>query len=205
MHGPLTVNDLYPLEHYSRIRSSFRKKAITHMQQRRVQLGEHMVLCFEDNLTVQFQVQEILHAGRIFECDRIKAELDAYTPLLPCGDSLKASMMLPTDKKTHLAETGESIWLQCGESSRVYARSDYKMTRVAAMQWLVFELDEISLSIFKSKRGKNHGDSEDISRRSGAQSVINLDTFKIGVDHERYCHQLTLPQSFCESIASDLW
>ena len=190
----LTSDDLYSLEQYASIRSVFRDKVIAHQKQRRVQLGRHLVVCFESKLTVQYQVQEILRAARIFESERIKAELAAYKPLLPNGGNLKATMMLQGDNNENLANIGECIWLQCNGAPRVYASSDYKVTGLTAMQWLVFDLDSASRASFKQQRVV-----ESTSVEPGNRSKIS-----IGVEHERYKYQRALPRSVCDSIAEDL-
>jgi len=189
----LTADDLYSLEHYSNIRNSFRSNAIENQSRRRVELGDRLVVCFENKLTVQYQVQEILRAARIFEREHIEEELEAYRPLLPGGGNLKASMMLKTDNKDDLAGIGECVWLQCGHAPKIYASSDYKVTGLAAMQWLVFELDDTSQALCKNRRKGVHD-------LAGVESLH----FKIGVTHDLYQFQRSLPPLLCESIAEDI-
>jgi len=189
----LTADDLYSLEHYSNIRSSFRSSAIESKSRRRVELGDHVVVCFENKLTVQYQVQEILRAARIFERERIEEELEAYRPLLPGGGNLKASMMLQTDNKDDLADIGNCVWLQCGHGPKIYASSDYKVTGLAAMQWLVFELDDASQRLFKTMY-------------KGAHDLADTENsnVKIGVENPLCQVERCLPQRVCESIAEDI-
>src|SRR5688572_16779861 len=82
------------LEAYARERASFRAKVIEHKKRRAVALGEHVTLHFEDELTIRYQVQEMLRIERIFEEDGIRHELDAYNPLVPDGANWKATMMI---------------------------------------------------------------------------------------------------------------
>lgn len=86
--------DLMPLETYAVERTAFRARAMAHKQARRLSLGMHVTLLFEDRLTVQYQVQEMLRIERIFEPDAIQAELDAYNPLVPGGSDLRATMLM---------------------------------------------------------------------------------------------------------------
>jgi hypothetical protein len=86
--------DLLPLERYALERAAFRARVIAHKRERRLRLGPHMTLLFEDRLTVQYQVQEMLRIERIFEPEAIQAELDAYNPLIPDGRNLKATLLL---------------------------------------------------------------------------------------------------------------
>jgi Protein of unknown function (DUF3501) len=90
----LTAADLYSLEAYSRERAAFRERVLAHKQLRTVHLGAHITLLFEDRLTIQYQVQEMLRIERIFEDAGITEELDAYNPLIPDGTNLKATMLI---------------------------------------------------------------------------------------------------------------
>lgn len=91
---PLTRADLMPLETYAAERPAFRARVLAHKQARRLSLGAHVTLLFEDRLTVQYQVQEMLRIERIFEPVGIQAELDAYNPLVPGGRDLRATMLI---------------------------------------------------------------------------------------------------------------
>lgn len=91
---PLTRADLMPLETYAVEREAFRARALAHKRTRRLALGDHVTLLFEDRLTVQHQVQEMLRIERIFEPAAIQAELDAYNPLVPGGHDLRATMLI---------------------------------------------------------------------------------------------------------------
>jgi hypothetical protein len=91
---PLAREELFSLEHYAQQRADFRARVMAHKKARTVYLGEHLTLIFEDRLTVQYQVQEMLRIERIFEAAGIQDELDAYNPLIPGGADLKATLML---------------------------------------------------------------------------------------------------------------
>ena len=93
----LTRDELWKLEDYSRERSAFRAKVIAHKKTRSVRLGDHITLLFEDRLTVQYQVQEMLRIERIYEAASIDEELAAYNPLIPDGSNLKATMLIEYD------------------------------------------------------------------------------------------------------------
>ena len=90
----LTRSDILSLERYAAERSGLRSRVIAHKKARSIALGRHATLLFEDRLTVQYQVQEILRIERIFEAGAIQEELDAYNPLIPDGNNLKATMLL---------------------------------------------------------------------------------------------------------------
>src|SRR5947207_13846309 len=85
---------LLPLEKYARERDSFRARVIEHKKSRTVRLGQHLTLLFEDELTIRYQVQEMLRIERIFEEEGIQGELDAYNPLVPDGRNWKATMLI---------------------------------------------------------------------------------------------------------------
>lgn len=111
--------DLLTLEAYAEARAAFRERVIAHKKQRTLALGPHATLQFEDRLTVQYQVQEMLRIERIFEAQAIQDELDAYNPLVPDGDNLKATLMLefpdPAQRRRALAGLA-------GIERRVFAR-----------------------------------------------------------------------------------
>ena len=90
----LTREDLYGLEKYAEIRPEFRTRVIEHKKSRNVTIGPHTTLYFEDRLTIQYQIQEMLRIERIFEADGIQEELDVYNPLIPDGTNLKATFMI---------------------------------------------------------------------------------------------------------------
>ncbi len=93
----LTRDDLLRLEDYAAARPEFRARVIAHKRNRKVALGAHISLLFEDRLTVQYQIQEMLRIERIFEIAPINEELDAYNPLIPDGSNLKATMLIEFD------------------------------------------------------------------------------------------------------------
>ena len=114
----LNREDLYSLEEYSAMRTEFREKMIMHKKNRVLRLGEHATLHFEDRLLMQYQIQEMLRAEKIFEADGIQEELDAYNPLIPDGSNWKATFMLEYDdetiRKQRLAELigiERSVWV----------------------------------------------------------------------------------------------
>jgi len=92
--GPLTVEDLLPLEHYARVRSQIRERIIAHKKVRSVALGPNATVLFEDRWLIQYQIQEMLRAERIFEPDGIDEELQAYNPLIPDQHNLKATLLI---------------------------------------------------------------------------------------------------------------
>jgi hypothetical protein len=93
-HGPLKVDDLYTLEQYHKQRDEFRERVLAHKKNRQVAIGPNATLYFEDRLTMQYQIQEMLRIERIFEQEAIEEELAAYNPLIPDGSNLKATFML---------------------------------------------------------------------------------------------------------------
>ncbi|MBT8440684.1 MAG: DUF3501 family protein, partial [Gammaproteobacteria bacterium] len=93
----LTPNNLLSLENYAKQRADFRSKVMAHKKNRKVHLGDHATLYFEDSLTMQYQVQEMLRIEKIFEQEGIDEELAAYNPLIPDGKNLKATFMVEYD------------------------------------------------------------------------------------------------------------
>src|ERR1700740_1256945 len=122
---------LLSLEAYARQRNEFRSKVIEHKKRRTVHLGEHVTLVFEDELTIRYQVQEMLRIERIFEEEGISEELAAYNPLVPDGRNLKATMMIeypdPDERAKRLAELigiEDKVWVRAAGHERVLAIAD---------------------------------------------------------------------------------
>src|SRR5436309_11497954 len=117
---------LMTLEAYARERPQFRAKVMAHKKDRTVQLGEHLKLLFEDELTIRYQVQEMLRVERIFEEEGIREELDAYNPLVPDGRNLKATLMIEyadsderREKLEELIGIEDKVWVQVRGQERV--------------------------------------------------------------------------------------
>ncbi|MGH8708348.1 MAG: DUF3501 family protein, partial [Burkholderiales bacterium] len=144
---------LWPLEAYARERNAFRARVIEHKRQRTVHLGEHVTLIFEDELTIRYQIQEMLRIERTFEEAGIQDELDAYNPLVPDGTNLKATMMIEypevAERQAALARlkgVEARVWVQVAGGARVYAIADEDLEReneekTSAVHFLRFELD----------------------------------------------------------------
>ena len=190
----LTRKDLYSLEEYAQARPSFRAEILEHKKNRKVTVGAHATLAFEDRRTVQYQVQEMLRIERIFEVAGIEEELGAYNPLIPDGGNLKATFMLEyTDVEERrealrlLHGIEDRVWLRAGDEQRVLAVADEDMDRAtdektSAVHFLRFELDAASRRAIKA----------------GAALAI-------GIDHQHYRHDVSpVPERTRAALAADL-
>ncbi|MBS0395153.1 MAG: DUF3501 family protein [Proteobacteria bacterium] len=151
--GPLAPPDLMSLEQYARARAEFRARVLAHKRPRTLAVGAHTTWCFEDRLTVQYQVQEMLRAERIFEADGIQDELDAYNPLIPDGANLKVTLLIeypdPAERSAALKRLRgiEDRCYVAVDGARVYAIADEDLERenddkTSAVHFLRFELPE---------------------------------------------------------------
>ena len=150
----ITRDSLMTLEAYAKARPEFRKQIIEHKKARSVGLGAHVTLLFEDELTVRYQIQEMLRIEKIFEEEGIRHELESYNPLVPDGRNLKATMMIeyddPAERKVELARLigiEDRVWVQVEGSPRVYAIADEDLERendekTSAVHFLRFELTD---------------------------------------------------------------
>jgi hypothetical protein len=150
----IAKDSLMTLEAYAKQRKEFRAKVIEHKKLRNVHVGEHVMLQFEDELTVRYQVQEMLRIERIFEPEGIQEELDVYNPLIPDGSNLKATMMLeypdPIERQRMLAKLKgieDRTWIQVEGCERVYAIADEDLERdnvdkTSSVHFLRFELSD---------------------------------------------------------------
>jgi hypothetical protein len=186
-------DSLLSLEAYARSRNEFRAQVIEHKKRRTVHLGEHLTLLFEDELTVRYQVQEMLRIERIFEEDGIRHELEAYNPLVPDGSNWKATMLLEypeeNERRRMLAKLKgieRRVWVQREGDSRIYAIADEDLERenvekTSSVHFLRFELDAAARAAL----------------RSGA-------ALGIGVDHPQYDAAVRVEGPIRDSLVADL-
>ncbi len=190
----LTRTDLMSLEEYDNQRSSYRAQMIIHKRSRRVALGEHATLHFEDRLTMHYQVQEILRIEKIFEADAIEQELAAYNPLIPDGSNWKATFMIeyedPAERAIALSTligVEAQIWVQIADFAKVHPIANEDLVRhtaekTSAVHFLRFELSDGMIA-----------------------AVNSAAQIKIGVDHPHYTYESgALPQHIATSLARDL-
>ena len=150
----ITRESLMSLEAYAKARKEFRANAIAHKRSRTVHIGEHVTLLFEDEMTIRYQIQEVLRVEKTFEEAGIQDELDAYTPLVPNGRNFKATMLIEyvdeAERRvalTKLKGIENATWIQVEGSSKVYAIADEDLqreneTKTSAVHFLRFELSQ---------------------------------------------------------------
>ena len=171
----LTRADLYSLEQYATVRPEFRERVIAHKRKRRIALGTNAALYFEDRLTMQYQVQEMLRIERIFEKEGIEDELQAYNPLIPDGSNWKATFMIEfpeaEERKAMLArlvDIENRVFVRVGDMEKVYAIADEDLDRA----------DEDKTSSVHFLRFELTGDMVDALRGGAALAA--------GIDHPNY-------------------
>lgn len=189
----LTTGDLMKLEEYAEQRPAFRAKVLEHKRKRKLHIGPHLTLLFEDRLTIQYQVQEMLRIERIFERAAIEEELAAYNPLIPDGSNWKASCLIeyedPAERALELQKLKgieDLIWAQVGEGPRIHAIADEDLereneTKTSAVHFLRFELDAASKAAAKG----------------GA-------ALRFGVEHAAYRETVTVPEAVRAALVADL-
>jgi hypothetical protein len=189
----LTHADLYSLEQYARVRPEFRAKVIAHKKNRRVPLGENAALYFEDALTMQYQVQEMLRLERMFEPELIQEELDVYNPLIPDGSNWKATFMIEytdaEERKQALARLlgiEKAVWVQVGDQPKVRPIANEDLEReteekTSSVHFMRFELTPAMVAAAKA----------------GA-------AIRAGIDHPRCSAVTELPQPVRASLVADL-
>lgn len=189
----LTHDDLYSLEKYARVRPEFRARVMAHKKDRRVSIGEHAALYFEDALTMQYQIQEMLRIERIFEPEGIQEELDVYNPLIPDGGNWKATFMMEyedvEERKKALAQllgVEKAVWVQVEGFDRVHPIANEDLDRetedkTSSVHFLRFELSDEMVAAAKQ----------------GAP-------LKAGIDHPAYSAEVEIPEAVRQSLAGDL-
>jgi uncharacterized protein DUF3501 len=186
-------DSLLSLEAYARERNAFRARVMEHKKARTVRLGENLTLLFEDELTIRYQVQEMLRIERIFEEEGIQGELDAYNPLIPDGGNWKATMLIeypdPEQRRVMLAQLKgieERVWVQVQGAERVHAIADEDLEReneekTSSVHFLRFELARPMREAL----------------RRGAELAV-------GVDHPAYRATTRLAPESRAALAADL-
>jgi hypothetical protein len=189
----LTRDQLMSLEQYAERRADFRQQVIDHKKHRRVGIGPHLNLYFEDRLTVQYQVQEMLRIERIFEPAAIEEELETYNPLIPDGGNLKCTAMLEYQdveqrkaQLTQLKGIENQVWLQVEGFDPVYAIANEDLERsneekTSAVHFMRFELEPEMIDAL----------------HSGA-------ALSLGVEHDLYRHQTTVTGDTRTALLADL-
>jgi len=148
----LTPESLMTLEAYAKARKEFRAQVIAHKKNRTLHLGQHLTIIFEDELTIRYQVQEMLRVERIFEEQGIQDEIDAYNPLIPDGSNFKATLMIEyeevaerRDALAKLKGVEDRVWVRVEGCPAVYAIADEDLERetdekTSSVHFLRFEL-----------------------------------------------------------------
>ncbi|MBN9463284.1 MAG: DUF3501 family protein [Burkholderiales bacterium] len=191
--GVLSRESLMTLEAYAKARPDFRRRVIEHKRNRTLALGTHVTLLFEDELTVRYQVQEMLRIEKIFEEDGIQHELDAYNPLIPDGRNFKATMLIEYEdvdvRRRELAQLKgieRKTWVRVGDAAKVYAIADEDLEReneqkTSAVHFLRFELTDAM-----------------------ADALSGGAALSAGVDHEHYTVAVELPEAVRTALLADL-
>jgi len=184
MMPKVTRDSLMTLEAYSKARPDFRSRVLSHKRHRSVRLGEHVTLLFEDELTVRYQIQEMLRIEKIFEEDGICHELEAYNPLVPDGRNFKATMLIEyPDPEIRRRELGrligieDKVWVQVEGSPKVYAIADEDLDRendekTSSVHFLRFELTDDMAAALKYGVSLSTG-VDHANYRAAAEPVSN--------------------------------
>ncbi len=161
----LTHTDLMTLETYSKERDNFRTKVMAHKTNRRVALGNNATLYFEDKLTIQYQIQEMLRIEKIFEEAAIEEELAAYNPLVPDGKNLKATFMIEyadiAERRIALEKligVEDSVWVQIDGFDKIFAIADEDMDRDTAEKTSAVHFMRFEFSSEMTKAAKKGAD-----------------------------------------------
>ncbi|MBT8082067.1 MAG: DUF3501 family protein [Gammaproteobacteria bacterium] len=189
----LSRDDLYSLEKYAEMRPAFRDKVLAHKKNRRLDLGTNAALYFEDRLTMQYQVQEMLRIEKIFEADGINEELDAYNPLIPDGSNWKATFMVEfpdiEERKAMLAQLvgiEDRVYVQVADFDRVYPVADEDLERdteekTSAVHFLRFEFPPEQVA-----------------------ALVNGASLVAGIDHDNYRVEVApVPDNIRKSLIND--
>jgi len=190
----LTREDLYGLEQYSDMRSSYRSRVMEHKKNRAASLGENATLYFEDSLTIQYQVQEMLRIEKIFDADGINEELETYNPLIPDGNNWKATFMIEFTDENERREAlsawigiEKTVWMKVGHFEKVFAICNEDLQRenehkTSAVHFMRFQL------------------SADM-----VEATCEGQPISAGIDLPSYtCHEMPLADNIQATLRADL-
>jgi len=190
----LTPDNLMSLEQYAAKRNAFRAEVMAHKRDRTVAIGPHATLYFEDRLTMQYQVQEMLRIERIFEREGIEEELAAYNPLIPDGSNWKATFMIEygdveerRDALARMVGIESRVWVRVAGFDRVYAIADEDLERAtedktSSVHFLRFELSPAMATAIKQGT-----------------------PIAMGIEHGAYTHTVAaVPENVRRSLVGDL-
>jgi hypothetical protein len=189
----LKREDLMSLEQYAEGRADFRTRVLAHKKNRRVDIGPNLSLYFEDRLTIQYQIQEMLRIEKIFEAAAIQEELDTYKPLISGGNNLKCTAMLEftnvEERRRRLSELvgiEHRIWARVNGMDRIYAIANEDLERstdekTSAVHFMRFEFSGEMISAL----------------HSGAELIF-------GSEHDKYAFQSIVPPDTRSALIADL-
>ena len=189
----LTFDSLLSLKDYEKQREKIKTDVIQHKKHRSVMIGEHIILLFEDFKTIRYQVQEMLRIEKISQQEDVEDELSAYTPLIPDGNNLKATMLIMypnvSQRKKMLTKLNgieNEVWICADNLKRVFAISDEDLERsnerkTSAVHFLRFQFDEEYIESIKSAK-----------------------KISIGINHLDYEFSTELSDNIAESLLDDL-
>jgi hypothetical protein len=194
MMEKLSREQLYSLEDYASLRPEFRARVMAHKKNRQVHIGPHATLYFEDRLTMQYQIQEMLRAERIFEADGIQEELDAYNPLIPDGQNWKATFMIEYEDAEErqvalrqLIGIEDLVWVRVDGFDAVYPIANEDLERTTA-----------------EKTSSVHFMRFELSPEMCA-AVKNGASVSMGIKHPAYTHEIEpIASNIRDSLAEDL-
>ena len=191
--GCITPENLMTLEAYAKFRKTRKPEVVAHRKLRSVMLGEHLNVQFESEMTIRYQIQEMLRIEKIFEEEGIQAEIDAYAPLVPDGTNWKATMLIEytdiNERKRELARligVAEHMFVEVEGHAKVFAIADEDLDRetedkTSAVHFLRFEFDPVMCAAI----------------RAGA-------AVKLGCDHGNYPAHVQINPETLASLAGDI-
>jgi len=191
--GKITPDSLMTLEAYAKWRKVHKPEIVAHRKLRTVHLGEHISVQFESELSMRYQIQEMLRIEKIFEEEGIQDEIDAYAPLVPDGSNWKATMLIEypdiNERRRELAKligVEDRLFVEVEGHGRVYAIADEDLDRetaekTSAVHFVRFELTPAMCAAVKAGAG-----------------------VKLGCDHTHYPSHVQITPETLASLAGDL-
>ena len=188
----ITLSDIMPMADYGNIRRAHRRDLVQTKRKRRVHIGPHVSLYFENYATMWAQIHEMLFIERGGEA-QIEGELAAYNPLIPQGSELVATMMIEIEDEDVRRRTLASLgriedtvqFTFAGHTVTGVPEADIDRTtedgKTSSVHFLHFTFTPAQIAAF-----------------SGAGTQV-----LIGIAHPRYGHIAVLSEESRAALAQD--
>jgi len=189
----LAADTLMNIIEYEKVRHTYRQDIIAYKKNRRISLGPNVMLTFENEKTLTFQIQEIMRAERLVHDEQIQEEVDVYNTIMPPENGLSATLFIEVVEEAKIRPVlnkfigltdRQSLYLDIN-GEKIYAEFEQgreEENKISSVHYVQFQ--------FSSEQKNNFTDSESKT--------------KLGIDYKDYKYTETVPDGLQRSLCEDL-